>query len=193
MSKNPLSSKEKIIIASIQCFARYGFESTTFKQIADLAKITQPALYSHFKDKVDLLDKCCRYAAQKGQLFIESYVNPKGNAEARLRDYIRANLQWFHDQPNEGRCLLALYYYGHYNSDLNQLFFDIQNAAVARIETYISHGSHENKWSDKNAHEFAKRIHSVVVGELIKSMYEKKSVSVATHETKIWNFISKAL
>jgi len=48
-------TREKILRAAMECFAKKGYQKTTTREIARKAGVTLGALYHHFKDKKDLL------------------------------------------------------------------------------------------------------------------------------------------
>jgi AcrR family transcriptional regulator len=52
--KHKTQKKEVILEAAQKCFRRYGFTKTTFKDIAKIAGVSRPLLYSYFHDKNDI-------------------------------------------------------------------------------------------------------------------------------------------
>jgi len=49
------TSIEKIVTASIELFAKQGYESTSISQIASLAGVSKGLIYNYFDSKLDLL------------------------------------------------------------------------------------------------------------------------------------------
>jgi AcrR family transcriptional regulator len=45
------SQKEKIMEATLQCFARQGYNGTRIRDIAEAAEVSEAALYRHFESK----------------------------------------------------------------------------------------------------------------------------------------------
>ena len=50
----------KILDAARDLFVRHGYEQVSLRKIADAIDYTAPALYTHFRDKGDLLRALCR-------------------------------------------------------------------------------------------------------------------------------------
>ena len=51
-----ITTKERILFASLDLFSKNGFEATSTEQIATAVGIKKPSLYDHFKNKQDILD-----------------------------------------------------------------------------------------------------------------------------------------
>ncbi len=51
-----MSTKEKILEASLTLFAENGYDGTSVEQIANIVGIKAPSLYKHYKGKEDILN-----------------------------------------------------------------------------------------------------------------------------------------
>ncbi len=56
MNDTSVSTKEKILSASLELFAKNGTKATTVEQIASAVGIRAPSLYKHFKNKKEIID-----------------------------------------------------------------------------------------------------------------------------------------
>lgn len=54
MDKTAKNTRTKIIQVATQLFMKNGYQSTSTRQIAQLAEVTQPNLYHHFKNKEEV-------------------------------------------------------------------------------------------------------------------------------------------
>src|SRR5437667_82248 len=54
-AERPEPSREQLMAAAIDCFARLGYQGTTIDRIARDAGVTKGAVYYHFRDKEELL------------------------------------------------------------------------------------------------------------------------------------------
>ncbi len=52
--------RRRILDAARELFAKEGYEAVTMRRIADRIEYTPPALYFHFKDKLELLQAVCQ-------------------------------------------------------------------------------------------------------------------------------------
>ena len=61
-------TRERILDAAEQIFARRGVSNSTIAHIADTAKISRGAIYGHYKNKVDVCLAMCRRAVQRAAM-----------------------------------------------------------------------------------------------------------------------------
>jgi AcrR family transcriptional regulator len=52
--------REKILAAARDLFVQHGYESVSMRKIAEAIEYTPPVIYTHFKDKSDLMRELCR-------------------------------------------------------------------------------------------------------------------------------------
>lgn len=52
-----MSTRERIIEVSLELFAKRGFSGTSVRDIAKVVGVRESALYKHFMNKQDILDK----------------------------------------------------------------------------------------------------------------------------------------
>ncbi len=52
--------KDRILDAARVLFLKHGYEAVSLRKIAEAIDYTAPAIYTHFKDKTDLLREMCR-------------------------------------------------------------------------------------------------------------------------------------
>lgn len=53
--KTPTARQEEILDAALDIIARHGIQRMTIKNLARAVKVSEPALYRHFKSKFDIL------------------------------------------------------------------------------------------------------------------------------------------
>lgn len=61
-----LDRREEILAVSLDLFSTHGFEATSIRQIASRVGISDPALYSHFKSKQEILEELFEIHGPKG-------------------------------------------------------------------------------------------------------------------------------
>ncbi len=93
------STQGKLLEASAELFAEYGFEGVSMRQIARATGITQAAIYHHFPAKFDLYLAAIRYiySGRTEALVIE--VSREPDPEQRLALLVRSMLAVFEEQP----------------------------------------------------------------------------------------------
>ncbi|MBI3786289.1 MAG: TetR/AcrR family transcriptional regulator, partial [Deltaproteobacteria bacterium] len=70
---------------AINCFAKYGYASTSIDRIARAAGVTKGALYYHFKDKEELLFEAVKNRVGQFERVAVGDVTPIEDAPAALR------------------------------------------------------------------------------------------------------------
>lgn len=96
--------REKILAAARVLFLRQGFEAVTMRAIAGAIEYTAPALYTHFRDKRDLLLALCR---EDFALFRRALGNPGNSRDPveRLRRMGRAYVRFALSHPHHYRLM----------------------------------------------------------------------------------------
>lgn len=188
MARKSVLTKELITDVALDCFLKVGFEETTFKQIAKILGVSQPSIYTYFKNKMDLLAFGAMRSAATGRAFIESKVNPNEKAAKRMRQYLQANFEFFRHSRKDAFAISSIYWLGQSNSLLQNVYQAMQTASHDRCETLLLHISHERGKKLKNSAHLARIIQSCMIGELYKLMYEMKP-SAANSEKMFYDSI----
>lgn len=69
-------TKEKILLKSLQLFARHGYEAVSVRTIAEELGITKGALYRHYKNKRDIFDSIVERMIRLDAQRAEDYQMP---------------------------------------------------------------------------------------------------------------------
>jgi AcrR family transcriptional regulator len=179
-------AKEKILAAAALIFLKRGFEETTMANIAKEAGLTQPAIYIHYKNKMDLMKNICLWSAQKGRDFIDKKIINTDPACKRFEAYIDANFEFFRHEKIHVHSMMALYFFSLTNSEIFEAFKIVQETGVKRIQTYLAQGNHEGTWYLANTQTMADVIHSYLIGECYKAIYFKKENSFEKFKRRGW-------
>lgn len=59
-AREKVAVQERILNAARELFVKEGFEAVSLRKIAEAIDYTAPALYTHFKDKTELVKALCR-------------------------------------------------------------------------------------------------------------------------------------
>jgi AcrR family transcriptional regulator len=91
------SRRDRILQAAIEAFAQGGYHGASTRDIAELAGVTDPLLFYHFKTKVDLYLAAVRDQLQKlGDGLLEA-TSATVDARERLRTFVTVYLAYFLD------------------------------------------------------------------------------------------------
>ena len=78
-------SRRDLMNVAIDCFAKYGYASTSIDRIARAAGVTKGALYYHFKDKEELLFEAVKNRVGQFERVAVGDVTPIQDAPAALQ------------------------------------------------------------------------------------------------------------
>ena len=95
-------TREKILSAARELFAREGYEAVSMRKIAEAIEYSPTAIYVHFKDKRALMDELCRVdfgAMAKDFQYARNVADPI----ERLRVLGEGYVQFAVQRPNHFR------------------------------------------------------------------------------------------
>jgi TetR/AcrR family transcriptional repressor of nem operon len=100
------TTKEELIVKSIEVFSKNGYYHTSFSDLAKACDIEKSHFYYYFKDKRDLMDQCLFFFSQKIQknvfdISIDETMKPSKRIRKML-DYV-----WNLYTENEYGCLFG--------------------------------------------------------------------------------------
>src|SRR5437870_11945101 len=84
-AERPEPSREQLMAAAIDCFARLGYQGTTIDRIARDAGVTKGAVYYHFRDKEELLFEAVKDHVGEFERQVLAEVTPELGTMAALR------------------------------------------------------------------------------------------------------------
>lgn len=183
------TTRTKIITSAIDLFSSKGIEAVTFSEIAKKCKVSQPNIYNHFSDKMDLIKHCALYAAEQGRQYIDQQAHENLSAPERLQNYLRSNLVWFHRQRAMGQAVLAIYFFAGSNKEFLEFYNQLVSSGTDRIQTILLQGQRESAWSFGDLEQRARAIHNMIVGEVYKVRYMQKMKDVELHSENFWQTI----
>jgi len=101
-------SREKILSATLELFAKKGFHATSISQIAKKAKISKGLMYNYFKSKDRLLDELIQngFAGLEG---LGYHITKSTSPEDQLKDYVSAILDNLYSNFTYWQLYLALF------------------------------------------------------------------------------------
>jgi len=101
-------SREKILSAALELFAKKGFHATSISQIAKKAKISKGLMYNYFKSKDRLLDELIQngFAGLEG---LGYHITKSTSPEDQLKDYVSAILDNLYSNFTYWQLYLALF------------------------------------------------------------------------------------
>jgi len=91
------SRRERILQAAIQAFATNGYHGASTRDIAEMAGVTDPLLFYHFKTKADLYRAAVRDQLEKLRDGLDEATRDVTDVRERLRAFVTVYLTYFLD------------------------------------------------------------------------------------------------
>jgi len=186
-----LKTKDRILHSSLHLFAKSGFHGTTFQQIADDVGISQPGIFIHFKNKLDLFAALREQVAQENRDFVDSQITIQDSAFESLHKHCKFNLEWVVKNRDRAQLIILLYHYSCFDEDMRKLNLKALIAGQERLLKYILAGIREQSIVSLNPQQLAEQIHSYIIGQSIKYLALEKPPSSKAIETSVKELLAR--
>ncbi len=188
-----LNTKDLILNAARELFYKKGFETTTFADIAKKVGISQPSIYAHYDNKMDLLKFVCLTSIDITRSYIDSRVNPNEKAVIKLKSYLYANLDFFRNEKIHAHANLAFYFFSSTYPEMIDVFHESQSKAFLRLSAIVFQAGHEGLLDLAQAESVSHSLHSMLIGECYKAVYAKNDIEFKKIKIRIWNFVESKI
>lgn len=184
------STKIKIIVAATELIYREGMYNVTYAQISKKVGLTSAAIYKHFEDMDDLIQKACEHWVDQARTEVIASVELL-SAEKQLRYYITKNLEYTLKHRAQDALLLGLYYQSLHSKKLMKSYQEMKQSTLHRLQVLLVRGHLEGSWNVKNPAMMAETVHSLIVGEIVKLIIEPQSENIEPRIRRVTNSILK--
>jgi len=89
-----MTKREKIIEAAIELFTTQGFHATSTTSITQLAEVGTGTLFTHFKNKDDLINAIYRELKAEFATFVQSNMVQSGSPMSRFKKLWILSIEW---------------------------------------------------------------------------------------------------
>ena len=173
----------KIVSAAIHLFAKKGFSQTSFQEIADRCKITQPAIFVHFKNKSALLNAVRKQVSASNHEFTDGRILVTDDALTALIKHCQSNIEWAIKNPQEAQIIFLTYYYAFFDPEFSAVFPSVIGLGTERILKYVLAGQRERKFHSKlDAETLSILIHEYLVGIFFRNLPGRKAKTWSPEE-----------
>src|SRR6266496_5289788 len=93
MQQEKRSVREKVLAASVQLFAEYGYHAATMRDIAKIAGIQAASIYYHYTNKQALLVEIMETHMQQLNANLERIVREQSDPQKQLYDAIANHIR----------------------------------------------------------------------------------------------------
>lgn len=169
--------------AAIKFFPKYGFKGTTVRMLAKEAKMTNPALYIHYKNKDNFLLSLLKEITQNIINKLEEIIQPLKSAEEKIYKII--DIIFIYSRKNFNEIRFILFCLDHYKEKLLKLKTKLLPHLIAEI---IIEGQNKGKFIKKDP-----LFLSIIVAHIIKSVFTIKSIKLMSQDKIDLNFIKSSI
>jgi len=132
--------KEKILEKSEELFLKYGFKSVTMDDIANKMAISKKTIYTHFKNKTQLVKETTLKVFEKISHGIDCICSLNKNPIEELFEIKTLILEQLKGEKTSPQYQLSKYYPEIYNTLKKKQFDIMQDCVIENITKGISQG-----------------------------------------------------
>ncbi|MCA9838392.1 MAG: TetR/AcrR family transcriptional regulator [Trueperaceae bacterium] len=137
------ASKEKIMQAALEIFARYGFEKSSIRQIASHGEVSLGLMYNYFNSKEDLLIAICQRSMEDVAASF-SEANQAGTAKEKLERLVKSSFEILAEHRDFWQVFYSLRSQPGLKERLPESFISWHSAIQAQLKAYLSELQHPN-------------------------------------------------
>ncbi len=169
--------REKVLLASLKMFARYGFKKTTVEDIAGELGMTKGNLYLYAKDKKDLYNRSVAWALLRWQGKVAEAVREESGAQAQFQVLCHKAVEYLTEDDHLREILI-------HDPDIFPMFSDhdpyadINNASVAMIQQILRLGIEEGVFRHVEVERIAEVIFSIYKMFIIRTYIRQEGEKV---------------
>ncbi len=135
--------QQQIIESAIKIIAEKGVQNLTTKNLAEEIGITEPALYRHFNNKLNIMESIIMYFQERMQIAIQELESDE-SAIQRIRDFFLTHLRIMQQNPN---FALVIFSEANFRFDdyLMSKMSNMMNRSQNLLETSIQSGQRKQE------------------------------------------------
>lgn len=139
MKKDYLSRRESIILSAVDIIDELGIHALSIRELASRQEVTEPAIYRHFTNKLDIIIGIIDYYSHFDELIMNTIEVQGLNAKDSIRFFCKAFMEYYENYP----ALTAIYFSYHsliYDPVLFDKISEIDEKRNSFLESLIEKG-----------------------------------------------------
>lgn len=196
MVTKEVSSKEKLICATIQLMSKRGFESMGINSILEAADVSKSNFYYHFKSKEEL---CLAALDAMSNQLLSSYVDPiLSDTKLSPKKRLQKLISFFKEKMTEAECCggcpftnLAAEtsdFYPGFRERISKHYTDYADRLASCYEEGVQKGEFTEKIKSTQA---AQMILSLMNGTLLMAQLQKDLSIIDSNTKALFSLLSK--
>ena len=135
--------QNQIVEVAVKLIAEHGIQHLTIKNIASEIGVSEPALYRHFRNKLDILKAVIEYFGNKMQPAFEK-LNESNNPIGEVENFIREHFKIFSLNHNLARVIFSESNFQNEEKLIGQIN-NLMNYSRRNLEKVISAGQNSGE------------------------------------------------
>jgi AcrR family transcriptional regulator len=179
--------------AVLDIIAKEGLHNLTIRNLAKKVKITEGAIFRHFKSKRDIIISIMDDVKTELMSDLRSIANSSLSAEEILFRYLSCHINYLVN--NKGISILLFSEAAHLNyKEMKKRLQYILSEHESLLTGIINHGINEGKW-DKviNVKDFAIVYMSIPIALNVEMFYNNPDVTIEKFIKRMFNLIVRIL
>ncbi len=189
--KTAADTREKFHMVALYAYMVKGAHNTTFQSLADQLGISQAALYKYYRSKDELMVAAIGYAGEKGRQYLSQGENHNDTALNRFKYHIKRNIDFCIEDRLHSIGIITMSYFANCVPEVKKLHEDINLIRIERIKNYLNQARHEKSINIVNVNEVAETIHTLLLGEMIKTYLWPEEKNSELRTKQLWKTITK--
>lgn len=137
--------QKEIIDASIKLIDEKGIQKLTIKNLSKIIGISEPAIYRHFENKMDILLGILTYFQQNNRILFEKTVTPDKSEIGKIESIFSRHFKLFAANPALAAVLFSEEIFQN-DRRLSEKVFKIMNTNRAYLLEIIENGFAKNEF-----------------------------------------------
>lgn len=138
-------SSRRLLLASLDVFASYGFSAATTRQIAEQAGMSPAAVYMHYRSKMDLLLEISRVGHTSLLAVVTDAIEGIDDPEVALRRFMEAFAAWHARHSTLAR--VAQYELAALSGEDAEDIREVRDQFQDRLSALLRKGQHRHQFT----------------------------------------------
>ena len=172
-------TRRRILECATELYYKNGLSGMSLGKVTEALGLSQPAIYTHFRNMDDIILQACRHWVTEAKTIIDSRSDWLATSRSQIDAVIEQNIRYSANNLDKEAMLLLLFYQSLTSADAQQLYSTIMENGMARLLIIIERGIQDGSWKVKDAKSTAADIHSLLLGEIMKLVLSKSKRGAA--------------
>ncbi len=141
----------------------------------------------------DLILEACKHWIGEFKEYNVNDLASLAPAQNQLKEFLDRHLFYADKNRAQDGLLLGLYYYSMRSKKMLQFYKEVKTRALAKLKLILQLGNLDGSWTLVDIDREANTIHSLIVGEVIKTLIEPEAEGQSERTSRIDRHVQRLL